>query len=196
MNTESHNRVERHGGWIQTYSGKEFYPLDPRMEDIDILDIAHALSNMCRFGGHVRTFYSVADHSVFVSKLVEGYLRASDAQLEEIRQGAFAGLLHDASEAYLVDLPTPVKRSVVGYSTHEAFVQKLVEVKFGVEDHWPGLVKYCDEVALATEMRDLMPPRNIPNIQFAAAGRYIVPLVPTNAKHEFLTRFTDLGGRL
>jgi uncharacterized protein len=87
----------RTGDWIQTYTGKQFWPLSPLPEDIVIEDIAHALSMQCRFGGHVRTFYSVAQHSVHVSLLVEP-------------QYALWGLLHDAAEAYLVDLPRPIKK--------------------------------------------------------------------------------------
>ena len=79
-----------------TYTGKEFYPLDPNPADIDIKDIAHALSNCCRFAGHIKSFYSVAQHSVIVSELCEP-------------ENALAGLLHDASEAYLSDIARPVK---------------------------------------------------------------------------------------
>ena len=88
---------ERVGDWIQTMSGVIFYPLDPRPEEIRIEDIAHALSHQCRFAGHCREFYSVAEHSVRVSR-------------ELPQEFMLWGLLHDASEAYLVDLPRPIKR--------------------------------------------------------------------------------------
>lgn len=82
--------------WIQTFLGKPFWPLSPRPEDIDIRDIAHALAMTCRFTGHSQKFYSVAEHSVRVSRIVPA-------------QFALHGLLHDASEAYLCDLSRPIK---------------------------------------------------------------------------------------
>lgn len=91
--------------WIRTFTGKRFYPLKPTIEDIDILDIAHALSNQCRFSGHSKWHYSVGQHSVYVSQVVRS-LGGSPTDI-------MWGLLHDASEAYLVDLPTPVKRQAV-----------------------------------------------------------------------------------
>ena len=83
-------------GFIGTFSGLRFWPLDPNPEKILIADIAHALAHQCRFGGHASKFYSVAEHSVHVSKLC-------------LPEHALWGLLHDASEAYLVDLPRPLK---------------------------------------------------------------------------------------
>jgi hypothetical protein len=84
--------------WITTYSGKRIHPLDPRPEDIGVMDIAHALSMKCRFNGHTKKFYSVAEHCVHV---------ASKAKPED----ALRALLHDAHEAYLVDLPSPLRNT-------------------------------------------------------------------------------------
>src|SRR4051794_15527189 len=86
----------RRGGWITTFSRRQFWPLDPHSDEIHIEDIAHSLSQQCRFGGHSRSFYSVAQHSCLVSALC----KANDA---------LWGLLHDASEAYLGDIPRPLK---------------------------------------------------------------------------------------
>src|SRR5574342_1090607 len=83
-------------GSIITYTGRLFWPLSPRLEDINILDICHALSNQTRFTGHTREFYSVAQHSCLVSDLLPEKFKLD-------------GLLHDASEAYLMDLARPVK---------------------------------------------------------------------------------------
>lgn len=83
--------------WIQTYTGKAFNPLAPHPADICIVDISHSLSMLCRFNGHTRRFYSVAEHCTHVSRLVPADL-------------ALAGLLHDAAEAYVSDIPTPMKR--------------------------------------------------------------------------------------
>ena len=84
--------VARRGGWIQTYTGRQFWPLDPRIEDIDIHDIAHALSHQCRYSGHCLRFYSVAEHSVLLSHHVAG-------------EHMLWALLHDAWEAYLAAIP-------------------------------------------------------------------------------------------
>ena len=93
--------MDEPGPYIQTVSGRRVNPLDPSPDDIDVHDIAVALSNQCRFGGHTRRYYSVAQHACIVSdQMLE---RGADAQ------DALWGLLHDASEAYLVDLPHPLK---------------------------------------------------------------------------------------
>lgn len=142
---------ERIGDWMQTYTGKRFYPFDPRACEIDIVDIGHALANLCRFGGHCREFYSVAEHSVRVSR-------------ECAPEDALWGLLHDASEAYLCDLPRPIKRSAElrGYSLVEKDVQRAVHIRFGLLrepvawEMFPSSVYRADEVLLATEARDLM----------------------------------------
>src|SRR5690606_5290032 len=82
----------RLGDWMQTFTGRAVYPLDLRPDDIDIQDIAHALSMQCRYAGHTRQFYSVAEHSVHVARWCRQYGPAA----------ALEGLLHDATEAYLV----------------------------------------------------------------------------------------------
>lgn len=82
--------------WIQTNSGGQFYPLDPRLEDINILDIVEGISKECRYNGQTNGFYSVAEHCVILSRLVPERL-------------AKAALLHDASEGYISDICRPVK---------------------------------------------------------------------------------------
>src|SRR4051812_31750950 len=82
--------------YIQTYSGTEFWPLSPKAADVKLIDIAHALSNKCRFAGHCREFYSVAQHSVLVSRQLPDEFK-------------LWGLLHDAGEAYFADIPNPIK---------------------------------------------------------------------------------------
>lgn len=86
----------RRGDWLQTHTGVHFYPLDPRPEEIDITDIAHSLALQCRWAGHVKQHYSVAEHCVRVSRIVP-------------KEDALWALLHDAAEAYLIDLPRPLK---------------------------------------------------------------------------------------
>src|ERR1051326_3663293 len=111
--------VSRVGDWMRTYTGVRFYPSDPRPDEIFIQDIAHSLSNMCRFAGHVKEFYSVAEHSVRVSLACHP-------------DDALWGLLHDASEAYVVDMPRPIKRApfMHGYRLLEAKVSLAVCERF------------------------------------------------------------------
>jgi hypothetical protein len=136
----------RKGDWSCTFTGRRFWPEDPRTEDVDPRDIAHALALLCRFGGHSRVFYSVAQHSVLVS-----YVCAPE--------DALWGLLHDASEAYLVDIPRPLKRAtgLEGYLEHERRAMKVICDSIGLPHEMPASVKRADEILLATEARDLMP---------------------------------------
>jgi hypothetical protein len=141
---------DRVGDWIQTFTGKKFWPLDPRPEEIDIKDIAHALSLICRFGGHCREFYSVAQHSILVAQ----YCAVPDAMW---------GLLHDAAEAYLCDLPRPIKRSLRelsgGESWYDRIESKLMEAvctRFNLDPIQPASVSKADMLLLGTEARDLM----------------------------------------
>ena len=134
----------RTGNSIFTYSGNRFWPLDPRSEEILIDDIAQSLSLICRFNGHICDFYSVAQHSVHVSYLCD-------------KENALWGLLHDASEAYLADIPRPIKSLLPGYKDREKQVMEGICNKFGLPIVEPPDVKTADNVMLATEMRDLMP---------------------------------------
>jgi len=135
---------KRKGTYICTYTGKRFYPLDPRPEDVNINDILHALSNQCRFAGHCTTFYSVAQHCVLVSLMCPP-------------GDALWGLLHDASEAYLVDVPSPLKK-MAEFEAYRTAEKKLLEVicdVFELPHEEPPAVKIVDKRMLATEARDL-----------------------------------------
>jgi len=119
---EPYTTKERKGDWIETYTGKKFYVLDPRADEICDNDISHALSNLCRFGGHSRNFYSVAEHSVNVAqRLQELY---GDCML------ALFGLYHDSSEGVLVDMPKPIKPYMTNYKEIEKRIQDLFYIKF------------------------------------------------------------------
>jgi hypothetical protein len=168
--------------WIQTFTGKAFYPLDPRPEDVCIEDIAHSLAAQCRFAGHVKCFYSVASHAIFVSEIC-----APD--------NALWGLLHDASEAYLIDLPSPLKQSngFEAYRKFEETVTHTICEKFALPLTIPPDVKHADLVALATEARDLMAPPPRPwDTMPSPSERRIVPLSPQQAEQAFLERFWQL----
>jgi 5'-deoxynucleotidase YfbR-like HD superfamily hydrolase len=133
------------GPYLQTVSGRWVNPFDPDPEQLDAGDIARALANQCRFGGHCRSFYSVAQHSVIVSELVER--RGGDAE------DAFAALMHDATEAYLGDMPHPLKhRSPLGAAFRaaeehlERALRERFRIKAGVAE-----IKRADRALLATE---------------------------------------------
>lgn len=141
------NVVDDDRSWIQTHSGRRFNPLKPNPGAIVIQDIAHALSMQCRFSGHCREFYSVAQHSVLVSYICDS-------------GDAFWGLMHDATEAYLVDVPRPLKRSgkFDAYLEFESIMQEAICKRFALPFREPPSVKRADTILLATEARDLMAP--------------------------------------
>ncbi len=176
--------------FIETFSGLPFQPLTPRAEDIRIQDIAHALSHQCRFAGHTRVFYSVAEHCVRVSRLLDvcGHPRTVVLQ----------GLLHDASEAYLVDIPKPLKESEVfaGYREIEGYLQAMIFEAFELPPRESRLVRTADAVLLATEARDLMPYRSEHwcDLPQPPLTEKIVPWSSAEAERAFLLRFESLGG--
>ena len=174
----------RKGDWMQTFTGRQFWPLDPRPEDVDILDIAHALANQCRYAGHCRRFYSVAEHSVLLARAVA----------PEHRLWA---LLHDAAEAYLVDLPRPVKRQVVGYHLAEAAVMAAICWRFGLAPEMPDAVHEADYRILRDELEQNMaaPPSRWPVQDEAPLGVTLRFWTPDQAEAWFLTEF-DLLARL
>lgn len=185
LNFQSNKEKSLNSCWIQTFSGKKFYPLNPKIEDIEILDIAEALSKQCRFSGHIKEFYSVAQHSVYVSYLCN-------------KEDALCGLLHDASEAYLVDLPKPIKDSGLfdNYKIFEKTLQDLVYQKFCNVSIEPKSVKIADMIMLSTEAKSLL--NNIHEewqlptdpLDFIVSG-----FSPDKAKEMFMNRFEELYGK-
>jgi 5'-deoxynucleotidase YfbR-like HD superfamily hydrolase len=170
--------------WIQTYSGRRFCPTNPNPDAIVIQDIAHSLAMQCRFSGHVKKFYSVAQHSVLVSYICDS-------------ADALWGLMHDASEAYLVDVPRPLKRSgkFDAYLRFEAEMQRAVCTRFGLPEKEPPSVKRADTILLATEARDLMSPLHPDWTQACDPLPFkIDPLPPDKAKDLFMKRFFELTG--
>jgi len=136
--------------WVQTFKGIAFYPLDPSPDDVEFEDIAHALSNTCRYNGHSNTYYSVAEHCVHASFLVP------------IEDAAWA-LMHDAAEAYVGDMVRPLKHSagLSAFRDIEAKVMEAVCKRFNLPIEEPASIRHADLVMLATERRALFstPPR-------------------------------------
>lgn len=139
--------------YIVTASGEEFWFLNPALETIKIEDIAASLSKSCRYVGHCRHFYSVAQHSVIVSHMVPPEL-------------ALEGLLHDASEAYLGDISAPLKRQLPEYQAIEGIVESAIAKKFrlmyNLDLGWPSAVKKADVDILALEKKLLLPESKTP----------------------------------
>ena len=185
------------GPWIQTYTGRAFYPLNPGRSDISIADIAHALSMQCRFTGHTRRFYSVAEHSLRVSGLIDRL----NGGMEDSHPSALWGLLHDASEAYLVDVPRPIKHmpELAQYRKLEHETMMSVALTFGLSCVEPPEVKEADNIMLAIEARDLMAPLR-PGweqwdsyIALAPQGYHVrYPMTPDQAELAFMARFHTL----
>jgi hypothetical protein len=174
---------ERVGDWMQLSSGRAFWPLDPRPEEIYIEDIAAALSKLCRYGGHCKHFYSVAEHSVLMAQEAPDGLKLS-------------ALLHDASEAYLSDVIRPIKAHLGGYPTFEARVAIAIGGRFGVKlNPIPDEVKRLDNAILADE-RDqaMLPPPSDWGLKLPPLGVTLQFWAPEKAEQEFLLAFRRYGG--
>lgn len=167
--------------WIQTISGARVNLPTPKPEQIDIYDIAYALSMKCRFNGQCNQFYSVADHSLRVSSLLPIEL-------------ALGGLLHDANEAYLPDIPRPVKELVPEYKKVENLTELAIFKKFGINLGLQDMIriKIADNLMLATEGRDLMGDTTGWGLIEIPLKRTIIPLSAYNSRISFLERFNAL----
>jgi len=161
--------IER--GIIQTFTGKMFNVFEPDMNIICIEDIAHALSNMCRWGGHTRQFYSVAEHSIRVALELDS------------RQIQIAALLHDAAEAYLVDMPRPFKKYITGYEMIENRVMEAIARKFKFQYPLPKKVKEMDDYLLELEYSEQI-------MQNSPVERQC--LTPKVAEFQFLKFYNNL----
>jgi hypothetical protein len=168
---------------MQVWGGTKFWPLEPKPEDITIAAIARSLSNECRFGGHVREFYSVAQHSVRASYMVPPDL-------------ALCGLLHDASEAYLRDVPTPLKMEMPRYLAAEDRVMRMIAERFRFPWPLPPAVKHADYQLLCDEAADLVD-GSIDDWNLKPDGSPVCrdlagPMEPKAAEYYFLKRFFEI----
>jgi hypothetical protein len=182
------NTVDTERAWIQTFSGGKFHILDPRPEEILITDIGHSLSMMCRWTGHVRRFYSVAEHSVHASHLVP-------------ETDALWAILHDASEAYIADMNRPLKHYTgagPAYRKVEEIVMNAICKKFDLPLTQPASVTEADNALLYAEKEQLMPPVTW-DIKYGSEVAADVQLKCWNsdvAQVEFLHRFFELTNQL
>lgn len=171
--------------WMQMWGpgGKAiaFNPLDPKPDMIHIETIAHTLANQCRFAGSCHEFFSVAQHSVIVSSHCD-------------EKDALWGLLHDASEAYIVDIPRPLKNSkeFEAYYTFERMVMGVICEKWDLNPVMPESVRLADEIGLAWEARDNLQPiipeiwSDLPPLRNFSK---LAPLAPRDAEQFFLNAY-------
>jgi hypothetical protein len=178
-------QYERIPSAIHTFTGRMVDPLDLKPGDLCVEDIAHALANQCRFSGHVRTFYSVAQHCVIASRIVaKGF--------------EYDALMHDAAEAYLQDMAKPLKNHPKlgqAYRGAEQRIERTIGEVFGVRFPFPPEVKEADLDMLVTEARDLMHGtsgwsgsyRDRPPLALTITG-----WSPKRAEEKFLARYYEL----
>lgn len=149
----------KHPNAILTHTGRVFQPLDPDPDLIDIEDIAHALSNQCRYTGHTRFFYSVAQHSVLTTTVL--LLPTLDWNFgTPSKRLLLEALLHDASEAYLSDMARPIKKHPEFgpfYLEAEERLEQAIAERFGLRHPWHDFIKEADTMLLNTEASQLMP---------------------------------------
>lgn len=171
---------DRKGDWIPTFTGKQFWPFDPRATDFDIVDVAHQLGMVCRYGGAVTRFYSVAEHCVLLSHAVP-------------YRFAYPALMHDLAEAYIYDIVRPVKKSLPEYRTIEGRIEEVGAGHFRVVYPWPDEVIDADRRIVTDERQQLMTDTTTP---WADAGEPLGIKVkgwtPEVAKVRFLQRFHEL----
>jgi hypothetical protein len=185
--------------WIQTYTGKQFRMLDPDIRALDVIDIAHALSMQCRYTGHTSRFYSVAEHSVRVSREVERALEPLNWTEEAKLMTTKWALIHDASEAYLGDMSLPLKRepAMVAYRVAESVLQLRICAWLGLPPEEPVVVKTTDMGILGLEFRQLMShidPEFAKSLPDPFPGHHELGWTPAVAKRNFLQRFRRLWG--
>lgn len=168
--------------WLQTATGRAFPLLNPQPDDINIMDIAHALGMMCRYNGHCVEFYSVGEHSCHISDQCSP-------------ENKLWGLLHDASEAYIADITRPLKPYLGNYYDHEARFMRAICRRFGLPEEMPREVKELDGRILNNEREQNMvePPMKWDDTGAVIEGLTLQLWTPKQARVEFLDRFFRLS---
>jgi hypothetical protein len=189
---------------IATYTGLEVFPFDPRKEQICLEDIGHALAMKCRFTGHTRVHYSVAQHSVLTAQLAQ--IRKFPLEVQK------QALLHDASEAYFPDVASPLKKSLwvadpidvewdkydghnwSPYKEAENSLQRCIYSAFGVDLVEHPAVKAFDADVYHREKWSLMPEvKNFETPKPACDVPLVYPCSPAAAKYDFMALAKSLG---
>ena len=147
--------VQNNKCWFRTFSGRVIDPENLSPDNINSIDIARSLSLQCRYAGQICRFYSVAEHSLLVRDIIlksKGITHNTDIWLDN--KVLLRALLHDASEAYISDIPTPFKRLLPGYYELEAKVMAVINERYGLEpsSYVDDMVKKADKAVLDYEM--------------------------------------------
>ena len=166
--------------WIQTYTGKHMNVFNPRVEDICIEDIAHSLALKCRYNGHCRTFYSVAEHCIRMS-------------IWDLPGSPVWRLMHDAAEGYLPDVCTPIKQRLVGFESIEDSLLEFISAKFGLTPYNKEEIHEADQIMGSTEARDLMGDPKDWALEYPPYHGKIIPCGWEMAEKLFLVRARQLG---
>lgn len=178
--------------WIQTYEGHRFWPLTAEGV-LSFEDMVHATAHQCRFNGHTSEFYSVAQHGVFVSQILEERLGYSDPKL------LMTGLLHDAAEAYISDIPAPIKSELIELLEAEHAVEQRLAREYRLYDPpWPGAVKEADKIAVVTEAKHLLKPPAPDDWGLIQEPWMEYPFCtwsPETSKYLFVERYRELNRR-
>lgn len=180
--------------YIQTFNGSRFYMARP---EFDIEEMAHALSMQCRFTGHVRRFYSVAEHCVIASRLVQDH-----PGVFKLPATPYEALMHDAHEAYVSDIASPWKVLIPDYRAMEHKLELAMRRHFGLPDKMSEGAKLADWVMLFAEAQTLLTPGVsddwlVPSDDFRSIAQPLIDTykyapnswTPTEAKAEFLRRY-------
>ncbi len=187
--------------WMQTYMGTRFDLTAPSVEQVSLRDIAWALSNQCRFNGHTRAFYSVAQHSVLVCDCVVDCL----VEDEERALVKLLALLHDAAEAYVGDLTRPMKELVPGFAEIEQRVNAIVEAYFlrSIDPSHSGwtakhraLVKLADRRVLAAEVQHVLPMGEVQAYFTREIAYPLYAIVPWTQQEAFTSYFAYVSSTL
>lgn len=137
-----HDAGDREGGYVETYSGGRFYPFDPRPADVRIEDLAHGLAHTCRYSGQCQVYYSVAEHSLHVARELRREGHGPRVQCY--------GLFHDAAEAYLPDLPRPIKAEFDAFVDLERSILEAVwpalDLRAPTTDEWDAVMAADDRL--------------------------------------------------
>ena len=171
--------------WIQVYTGGKFHPLAPKVSEVHLVDIAHALAMKCRFSGHTRDFYSVAQHSVLVArehqKRYPGYLI-----------GTATALLHDADEAYFPDVASPIKCFLPEFKKYADPVSNAVMRRFDLlpkkiwQMTWANIKDIDTSILFDERKEQLGPPPGDWGFNAEPLGIEIKPWGWRKAKRKFL----------
>lgn len=189
-------------GWMGTITGRDFYPLDPNAADVELVDVAHGLAFTCRYGGHTKRYYSVAEHCVLVSEVVECDARKAGMPPDFVKALALEALLHDSAEAYIGDMVRPLKHQpqMAEFRRAEERIEECVRERFGIvsTEQSRKVIKIIDDRILVDEITALItgPERYLQTDTLRDVepiGVMITGWSPELAQHRFIERYRELA---